>query len=258
RRHLPRGTIQHARAARAGVAWRRAARVAIRRAGGTGRDPGHVRGAGPAPLLHPPAAPAARALRAAALLHERSRRPRPRGAAERHCARHGGHRRPAVLSGEPGKPWAGRFTERTDPAAERFTASLAFDRRLALHDIAGSAAWASALCRAGLLTADEREAILKGLDTVRGEIESGTFPFRAELEDIHTNVERRLIELAGPAAAKLHTGRSRNDQIALDERLYLRDLIARVGEGLRRTQAALVARAAETLEAPMPGYTHLQ
>ena len=162
------------------------------------------------------------------------------------------------MSGEPGKPWAGRFTERTDPTAERFTASLAFDRRLALHDIAGSAAWAGALCRAGLLTADEREAILKALDAVRGEIESGTFPFRAELEDIHMNVERRLIELAGPAAAKLHTGRSRNDQIALDERLYLRDLVASVDEGLRRTQAALVARAAETLEAPMPGYTHLQ
>jgi len=162
------------------------------------------------------------------------------------------------LSREAGKPWAGRFTERTDPTAERFTASLAFDRRLALHDIAGSAAWARALCRAGLLAADERDAIVKGLDMVRAELEAGTFPFRTELEDIHMNVERRLIELAGQAAAKLHTGRSRNDQIALDERLYLRDLVARVGEGLQRTQAALVARATETVEAPMPGYTHLQ
>ena len=139
------------------------------------------------------------------------------------------------MSREAGKPWAGRFTERTDPTAERFTASLAFDRRLALHDIAGSAAWARALCRAGLLAADERDAIVKGLDTVRAELEAGTFPFRTELEDIHMNVERRLIELAGQAAAKLHTGRSRNDQIALDERLYLRDLVARVGEGLQRT-----------------------
>ncbi len=162
------------------------------------------------------------------------------------------------MSFDAGKPWAGRFTERTDPAAERFTASLAFDRRLALHDITGSAAWAQALGRAGLLTADERDAIVKGLDTVRGEIESGTFPFRAELEDIHMNVERRLIELVGAAAAKLHTGRSRNDQIALDERLYLRDLIDRVSEGVRRTQESLLGRAAETVDAPMPGYTHLQ
>ncbi|HXG15282.1 MAG TPA: argininosuccinate lyase [Calidithermus sp.] len=157
-----------------------------------------------------------------------------------------------------GKAWGGRFTQRTDPAAERFTASLAFDRRLAPYDIQGSIAWARALARAGLLTEAERDTIVKGLEAVRAEIEAGTFPYRVELEDIHMNVERRLVELVGPVGGKLHTGRSRNDQVAVDERLYLRDAAARVGEGLRRTQAALLARAESTVEAPMPGYTHLQ
>jgi len=156
------------------------------------------------------------------------------------------------------KPWAGRFTQSTDPSAERFTASLAFDQRLWSYDITGSVAWAKALGRAGLLTASERDTIVRGLDAVREELATGTFPFRPELEDIHTNVERRLHDLVGDVAGKLHTGRSRNDQIALDERLYLKDVAARVAEGLRRVQEALVARAAETVEAPLPGYTHLQ
>ena len=156
------------------------------------------------------------------------------------------------------KPWAGRFTQSTDPTAERFTGSLAFDRRLWPWDITGSVAWAKALGRAGLLTASERDTIVRGLDAVREELATGTFPFRPELEDIHTNVERRLHDLVGDVAGKLHTGRSRNDQIALDERLYLKDVAARVAEGLRRVQEVLVARAAETVEAPLPGYTHLQ
>ena len=156
------------------------------------------------------------------------------------------------------KPWAGRFTQSTDPSAERFTASLAFDQRLWSYDITGSVAWAKALCRAGLLTAAERDTIVRGLEAVQGELATGAFPFRPELEDIHMNVERRLQELVGEVGGKLHTGRSRNDQIALDERLYLKDSIARVGEGLRRVQEALVARAAETVDAPLPGYTHLQ
>jgi len=145
-----------------------------------------------------------------------------------------------------------------DPTAARFTGSLAFDRRLWRHDIVGSVAWARALARAGLLTDAERDAILQGLDAVRAELEAGTFPFRAELEDIHMNVERRLLELVGEVAGKLHTGRSRNDQIALDERLYLKDIAASTGEGLRAVQRALVARAAETVDVPMPGYTHMQ
>jgi len=156
------------------------------------------------------------------------------------------------------KPWAGRFTQSTDPSAERFTASLAFDQRLWCYDITGSVAWAKALCRAGLLTAAERDTIVRGLEAVQGELATGAFPFRPELEDIHMNVERRLQELVGEVGGKLHTGRSRNDQIALDERLYLKDSVARVGEGLRRVQEALVARAAETVDAPLPGYTHLQ
>ncbi|HSE92646.1 MAG TPA: argininosuccinate lyase [Methylomirabilota bacterium] len=156
------------------------------------------------------------------------------------------------------KAWSGRFTQAADPTAERFTASLAFDRRLALHDVAGSIAWARALARAGLVTDGERDAIVEGLEAVRAELEGGTFPYRPELEDIHINVERRLVELCGPVGGKLHTGRSRNDQIALDERLYLRDVAAAVDEGLRQTQAALIAQAERGVDAPMPGYTHLQ
>ena len=156
------------------------------------------------------------------------------------------------------KTWGGRFSQGTDAAAERFTASLAFDRRLWPQDVAGSIAWTRALARARVLTDAERDAIVKGLEAVRGELEAGTFSFRPELEDIHTNIERRLVELIGEVGGKLHTGRSRNDQIALDERMYLKDAIARARDGLRAVQAALVARAGETSAAPMPGYTHLQ
>ena len=168
-------------------------------------------------------------------------------------------RKPARTGGAPSeKLWGGRFSRGADPAAERFTGSLAFDRRLWPHDVRGSVAWAKALAKAGLLSASERDTIVKGLEAVQEELAAGTFPFRAELEDIHTNVERRLQELVGDVGGKLHTGRSRNDQIALDERLYLREVIARVRAGLRRAQETLVARAAETVDAPLPGYTHLQ
>jgi argininosuccinate lyase len=156
------------------------------------------------------------------------------------------------------KPWGGRFTEGTDAGAERFTASLGFDRRLWPHDIAGSIAWAGALARAAIVTDDERHAIVKGLEAVGNELANGRFPFRQELEDIHMNIERRLIELIGAVGGKLHTGRSRNDQIALDERLYLREAVDRIVEGLRRTQGALVVHAEQSVETPMPGYTHLQ
>jgi len=156
------------------------------------------------------------------------------------------------------KPWGGRFAQSADPTAERFTASLAFDQRLWPHDIAGSIAWARALARARLLTDAEQDAIVKGLEAVRGELAAGTFPFRPELEDIHMNIERRLQDLIGDVGGKLHTGRSRNDQIALDERLYLKEIVGGTREGLRRVQQVLVDRAAETADAPMPGYTHLQ
>jgi argininosuccinate lyase len=156
------------------------------------------------------------------------------------------------------KTWGGRFSQSADPTAERFTGSLAFDQRLWPHDIAGSMAWARALARAGLLTAAEADTLVKGLEAVRDELEAGTFRFRPELEDIHTNVERRLVELVGDVGGKLHTGRSRNDQIALDERLYLKDVVDGTLAGLRSAQEALLARAAETVDVPMPGYTHLQ
>ena len=158
----------------------------------------------------------------------------------------------------PGKAWSGRFTEGADPTAEAFTVSLSFDRRLWPYDLTGSAAWARALARAKLITEAELDALLAGLDGVRRELEGGTFPFRRELEDIHMNVERRLVELAGSVGGKLHTGRSRNDQIALDERLYLRDVLGHVDDGLREIQAALLGRAEEHVECRMPGYTHLQ
>ena len=167
-------------------------------------------------------------------------------------------RQPARKAARSEKLWGGRFTRGADPRAERFTGSLAFDRRLWPHDVTGSVAWAKALAKAGLLSAAERDAIVRGLQVVRAELEAGTFPFRAELEDIHTNVERRLQELIGDVGGKLHTGRSRNDQIAVDERLYLREIIAEVRAGLRATQEALVARAAEAVDTPLPGYTHLQ
>jgi argininosuccinate lyase len=158
----------------------------------------------------------------------------------------------------PGKAWSGRFSEGADPSAEAFTASLSFDRRLWPYDLAGSAAWARALAQAKLITPAELESLLAGIEAVRAELEGGRFPFRRELEDIHMNVERRLVELAGPVGGKLHTGRSRNDQIALDERLYLRDVIDGVDAGLREVQRALVAQAETHRETPMPGYTHLQ
>ena len=163
-------------------------------------------------------------------------------------------------SGNPGsgKPWGGRFSAGADPTAEAFTSSLSFDRRLWPHDIGGSAAWARALERAGLIDAAERAAIERGLESVRAELESGRFTFRRELEDIHMNIERRLIEIAGPVGGKLHTGRSRNDQIALDERLYLRDVLGDVDAALVAVQSALLAQAEKHREAAMPGYTHLQ
>ena len=156
------------------------------------------------------------------------------------------------------KPWGGRFREAAHPAAERFTASLSFDRRLWAHDLRASEAWAGALERAGLLSPAELAEILNGLAEVRREFEDGSFPFRPELEDLHMNVERRLQEKIGAVGGKLHTGRSRNDQIAVDERLYLKDAVTRILAGLTAVQSALIDRVADTLDAPMPGYTHLQ
>src|SRR5205814_1595157 len=253
RRHFSRRALQRARPARARAARRRSAGAPLRRAGGAGGDPGHVGSAARPPLLYPASDTDHRALRSSSTVFVQ-RRLGARRPARRDRAHHGRHRRPAAVS----KTWGGRFSQGTDAAAERFTASLAFDRRLWPQDVAGSIAWTRALARARVLTDAERDAIVKGLEAVRGELEAGTFPFRPELEDIHTNIERRLVELIGEVGGKLHTGRSRNDQIALDERMYLKDAVARARDGLRAVQAALVARAGETSAAPMPGYTHLQ
>lgn len=121
------------------------------------------------------------------------------------------------------KPWGGRFSERTDEFVERFTASVSFDARLYHHDIAASIVHARMLHRVGVLSAAERDAIVAGLDAVRNEIEGGAFTWSVAREDVHMNIEARLIELIGDVGKKLHTGRSRNDQIATDVRLYLRD-----------------------------------
>ncbi|MCY4576135.1 MAG: argininosuccinate lyase [Chloroflexi bacterium] len=139
-----------------------------------------------------------------------------------------------------------------------FLASLPYDRRLASYDVRGSEAWARALERAGVLTSDETQAIVGGLESVRGELESGEFPFRLELEDIHFNVERRLIELIGPLGGKLHTGRSRNDQIATDTRLYVKDAIAATLQRLKAYCRALLDQAEQGIDVVLPGYTHLQ
>ena len=156
------------------------------------------------------------------------------------------------------KPWGGRFREPTHRLVEVFTSSLAFDRRLAAHDLAGSAAHAKALQRAGVLTAREAKAIAAGLEKVRGELADGRFTFRAGDEDIHMAIERRLTEVIGPVGGKLHTGRSRNDQVALDIRLYLKDALSELSDSLRRFQQALLSKARKHLSVVMPGYTHLQ
>jgi argininosuccinate lyase len=154
--------------------------------------------------------------------------------------------------------WGGRFTEPTDAFVERFTASVDFDRRLALHDIRGSVAHATMLARVGVLTEGERDAIVEGLGEVRDEIEGGDFPWSVALEDVHMNIEARLTEKIGITGKKLHTGRSRNDQVATDIRLYLRDEIDRVAAELTRLREGLIELADREAGTIMPGFTHLQ
>jgi argininosuccinate lyase len=156
------------------------------------------------------------------------------------------------------KLWGGRFTGKTDPLMEQFNASLGFDQRLWEADLRGSQAYARALARAGLLTDTEAQQIVAGLDEVGAEWRTGTFVVKPGDEDIHTANERRLTELIGPTAGKLHTGRSRNDQVATDVRLWLRDEITRLRGHLRDLIAVAVARAAAELDFLLPGYTHLQ
>ncbi|MFM7275802.1 MAG: argininosuccinate lyase [Gammaproteobacteria bacterium] len=156
------------------------------------------------------------------------------------------------------KPWGGRFSEGTDAFVERFTASVGFDQRLALHDIRGSLAHAEMLARAGVLSDEEFGAIAAGLATIREEIEQGRFPWSVALEDVHMNIEARLTERIGIAGKKLHTGRSRNDQVATDIRLWLREEIEAVCAQISRLQGVLVDLAEREAATIMPGFTHLQ
>jgi argininosuccinate lyase len=156
------------------------------------------------------------------------------------------------------KMWGGRFASGPDAIMEEINASIGFDQRLYRQDIAGSKAHATMLAATGILTQADRDAILSGLEQVLAEIEGGTFTFSRALEDIHMNVESRLRELIGDAAGRLHTARSRNDQVATDFRLYVRDAIDTLVAQIRSLQMALVTRAEEEAETILPGFTHLQ
>ncbi|WP_373497749.1 argininosuccinate lyase [Desulfococcus sp.] len=156
------------------------------------------------------------------------------------------------------KLWNGRFSEGTDKLVERFTASISYDRRLYAWDIEGSIAHCSMLADTGVITPDEAAELVRGLTQVRREIEAGEFIYDDSLEDIHMHVESRLLAIVGKAAQKLHTGRSRNDQVALDIRMFLRAETLGIIAALRRLREMVVSLAEAHLGAVMPGYTHLQ
>jgi argininosuccinate lyase len=158
------------------------------------------------------------------------------------------------------RTWGGRFAEGPDRLAAQFNASLSFDRALWREDLLQNRVHARMLKEVGLLTEEELGAILQGLDQIQQEIEAGTFPWREELEDVHMNLEARLMELIGPPGGKLHTARSRNDQVATDLRLFLKGAITELLEALLAVRRALVREAEKHLEPlhVLPGYTHLQ
>jgi argininosuccinate lyase len=154
--------------------------------------------------------------------------------------------------------WGGRFASGPDALMESINASIGFDKRLYAHDIAASKAHCEMLMAQGIIAPDTGRDILSGLDRVRGEIEDGSFAFSSALEDIHLNIESRLAEMIGEEAGRLHTARSRNDQVATDFRLWVRDAIDRLDGGLKALQAALIDQAEAHADAVMPGFTHLQ
>jgi argininosuccinate lyase len=156
------------------------------------------------------------------------------------------------------KPWGGRFTESTDAFVETFTASVNFDQRLYHYDIQGSRAHARMLEKVGVLSKTELDSILTGLKQIERDIEQGNFQWSVSLEDVHMNIEARLTTLIGEAGKKLHTGRSRNDQVATDLRLYLRDQINAACAELRRLQSGLLDVAERETDTLLPGFTHLQ
>src|SRR5208283_3665197 len=156
------------------------------------------------------------------------------------------------------KMWGGRFGADPDPIMAEINASIDFDRHLYRQDIAASKAHAAMLAKTGIITAQDAKRIAHGLDTILSEIEAGKFTFKRALEDIHMNVESRLAELIGPAAGRLHTARSRNDQVATDFRLWVRDWIDKIDAVLAAYQRALAEKALEHAATVMPGFTHLQ
>ncbi len=156
------------------------------------------------------------------------------------------------------RAWSGRFGEPMSERMRRFNASIDFDRRLAAADIAASLAHARMLAATGVLSDGDRAAIERGLEQIKGEIERGEFVWSRELEDVHFNIESRLTALVGDAGKRLHTARSRNDQVATDLRLWLRDVIDAMTESLRALRAALIDLAEKHADTIMPGYTHLQ
>jgi argininosuccinate lyase len=161
-------------------------------------------------------------------------------------------------SNPPSKPWSGRFSEPTDALVERFTASVSFDRRLAPYDILGSIAHARMLAEAGVVTRAEGDSIVSGLEAIGAEIEAGSFVWSEALEDVHMNIEAALTRRIGEVGKKLHTARSRNDQVATDVRLLARDEIDAVAESIRLLEIAILDRAEGHADTVMPGFTHLQ
>jgi argininosuccinate lyase len=156
------------------------------------------------------------------------------------------------------KMWGGRFAEAPDAIMAEINASIDFDRALYRQDIAGSKAHAAMLAKQGIITAADADAIARGLDTILGEMEAGRFDFKRALEDIHMNVEARLAEIVGPAAGRLHTARSRNDQVATDFKMYVREAEAALDAALAGYQRALAEKALAHAATVMPGFTHLQ
>ncbi|AXI01721.1 argininosuccinate lyase [Aquirhabdus parva] len=154
--------------------------------------------------------------------------------------------------------WGGRFSEATDAFVAQFTASVQFDQRLYRQDIQGSIAHATMLASVGVLTDAERDDIIKGLSSIQADIESGRFEWRIDLEDVHMNIEHRLTNLIGITGKKLHTGRSRNDQVATDIRLYLRDEIDQLMQLLAKLERGILTLASQHTDTIMPGFTHLQ
>jgi argininosuccinate lyase len=154
--------------------------------------------------------------------------------------------------------WGGRFSDKPAELMQAINVSIGFDRRLAAQDLAGSRAHAAMLRKAGVISSEDEAQIQQGLAAIEGEIEAGAFPFRDEYEDIHMNVEARLRELIGPAAGRLHTARSRNDQVALDFRMWVREACERTVGQIHALQRALITKAEPHAGAIMPGFTHLQ